>query len=243
MAIDYRQRLYESYVRTHLQKHLPTNLAAIQLRRPQLDHLIRHHFPSNRDATILDIGCGHGALVHFAHQAGYQNMSGVDTSPEQVAAAQNLGIEGVILGDIREMIQTLPSDSQDAIVAYDVIEHLTKDELLALADEVFRILKPGGRWILHIPNAESPFYGSIRHGDFTHEIAFTKESLVQVMTCIGFHGVESFEDRPVPHGLKSTVRLILWQMIHLGLKLYQTIESGNSQGALFTRCITTVAYK
>ena len=37
-----------------------------------------------------------------------------------------------------------------------------------------RALKPGGRWILHTANAESPFYGRVRYGDITHEQAFTQ---------------------------------------------------------------------
>ena len=46
--------------------------------------------PPNRDAAILDIGCGHGAILYALQQAGYHNARGVDGSAEQVQAAARL---------------------------------------------------------------------------------------------------------------------------------------------------------
>lgn len=70
-------------------------------------------------------------------------------------------IEGVEEGDLMNTLASLPPDSQDVIVAFDVIEHFTRSELLAFVDEVRRVLTLGGRWIIHTPNAESPFFGRV----------------------------------------------------------------------------------
>ncbi|PIP43376.1 MAG: methyltransferase, partial [Deltaproteobacteria bacterium CG23_combo_of_CG06-09_8_20_14_all_60_8] len=59
---------------------------------------MRQHFPVDKGVAILDLGCGHGALIHVARELGYRNLRGVDGSPEQVAAARRLGIEGVEAG-------------------------------------------------------------------------------------------------------------------------------------------------
>ena len=39
----------------------------------------------------------------------------------------------------------LADESHDAVITFDVIEHLTKAETLPLVDEVRRVLKPGAR--------------------------------------------------------------------------------------------------
>jgi S1-C subfamily serine protease len=56
------------------------------------------HVPAR--GRILDLGCGHGAIIWAAQRAGYTNVTGVDASPEQVAAAKDLGIAGVRQGDL-----------------------------------------------------------------------------------------------------------------------------------------------
>jgi len=93
---------------------------------------------------VLDLGCGHGALIYFARRAGYTNTRGVDGSPEQVAAARRLGIEGVEEGDLLATLASQADGSLDVVVAFDVIEHFTRDELLGFVDQVQRVLRPGG---------------------------------------------------------------------------------------------------
>jgi predicted TPR repeat methyltransferase len=80
-----------------------------------------HVYPSSTGSlgTILDLGCGHGALVHLARQAGYRNIRGVDVAPEQVAAAKRLGIDEVVQKDLMETLRSLADEAQDCIVAFD----------------------------------------------------------------------------------------------------------------------------
>lgn len=201
------------------------------------------HFPPSRDATILEVGCGYGALLHVARAAGYTNLSGIDGSPEQVAAAATLGIAGVREGDLLTALADLPAESHDAIVAFDVIEHLTKDELVGFTDQVLRVLKPGGRWIIHVPNAASPFFGAVRYGDLTHELAFTSESLAQLVLASGFREVQSYEDRPIPHGLKSWGRAVLWRLLRRLLGFYLMVEVGAANQPILTQNLLAVALK
>lgn len=244
MDRDYRAVLYDRYVSSHLKPDATRDLAAFESRRPYLDRVIRRHFPADRGASILDLGCGHGTLVHLARQAGYVNALGVDTSPEQVAEAKRLGIEGVFQGDVAETLRALPDAAQDVVVAFDLIEHLTKEELLGLADEVWRVLKPGGRWIIHTPNAGSPFFGMVRYGDYTHEQAFTPASIRQLLLASRFGQVHCFEDTPVVHGAKSLARIVVWKAIRLALRLYVAAETGHTGGdVVFTQNFLVVAVK
>ena len=120
----------------------------------------------------------------------------------------------------------LADESHDAVITFDVIEHLTKAETLPLVDEVRRVLKPGARWIIHTINGESPFYGRVLYGDFTHEQAFTRVSIAQLLIASGFSSVKSYDDQPRPHGLKSAVRWLLWKLLRAWRGLVLSVESG-----------------
>jgi len=209
-----------------------------------LRKIIRDHFPNDRSASILDLGCGHGAFLHFIRETQYSDVSGVDCSSQQVAEATRLCIGGIIEGNLMETLRSLPGQSKDVIIAFDVIEHFTKNELLPLVDEVFRVLKKGGTWIIHTPNGESPFGNRMFFWDFTHEMAYTRTSISQLLLSSGFSEVICREDTPIPHGLKSTVRWALWKCFRNALRLYLAAETGaGERECILTQNFLTVAKK
>ncbi len=236
----YRDRIYGSYV--YHNALAPPTIEDLKPRGRHIKRLIRNHFPQDRAAQILDLGCGHGAIIHYAHEAGYKCAKGVDASLLQVEAAVGLGIEGVEHGDLMSYLSNTPKNSQDLVISFDVIEHFAKDEMIFFVDNVYRVLKPSGTWILHTCNAEGLFGSSSRYGDFTHEVGFTQRSMGQLLISSGFCDVMSFEDQPVPHGAKSAVRWILWKGIRQILKLLVLIETG-SGGVIFSQNFLTVARK
>jgi SAM-dependent methyltransferase len=222
----YRERLYRSYLET-MESLPPVTAESLRGCAPYLRAMIRKHFPASRDVDILDLGCGYGAVLYFCRREGFTRVLGVDRSPQQVRTAAQLGIEGVREGDLLDTLTSLPDGSQDVVVAFDVLEHFAKEELLPLCDEVQRVLRPGGRWIIHVPNGESPFHGRIRYGDFTHETIFTRTSLAQVLHAAGFAEVWAFEDKPIVHGLTSLWRRVLWECFRPLLLLYLAVETGS----------------
>ena len=212
--------------------------------REMLRKVVREHFPPSRDAMILDIGCGHGLLVHEARAAGYRNVSGVDASPEQVGFAGRLGITGIRSGDAFETLAGLAPESHDAIVCFDVLEHMTREELFALIEAVHRALRPGGRWIIHTCNAESPFFGRVRYGDLTHEQAFTRASLRQALVGCGFGEVRCFEDAPVPGRSSGTARWIAWKVLRLFfIALLMAESGGDGRRAILSQNLLAIAVK
>lgn len=227
MKAEYRRRIYHQYLSTNHAAAVPATVSALTSRKAYLERIIRSTFPEREDAFILDLGCGYGALVHFARRLGFGRTTGIDGSPEQVAVAADLGIEGVKHGDIWAELSGRTGSSLDAVVCFDVLEHLDRDELVSLADEAFRVLKPGGRWIIHMPNAVSPFFGRIRYGDITHELALTQTSLGQLVFSAGFSGLDCRDDPIAVHGAKSAIRWCLWGVIRLMLIGYLAVETGN----------------
>lgn len=227
-ANEYRDRIYGRYVHSRSVPLVQPGEGGFESRRPYLVAMIRRHFPSDRGAAILDLGCGHGTAIYFAKHAGYTNIRGVDRSPEQVAEAWRLGVTGVSQGDLVETVRASATQSLDLVLTFDVIEHFRRDELLALVDQIHRILQPSGRWIAHTVNAESPFFGRIRYGDVTHEQAFTRTSIGQLLLSSGFKSVACYEDAPVVHGLKSAARYAVWKMARGIMRIYLAAETGST---------------
>lgn len=239
---DYRDRILARYVSTH--KSVSGAAAGLESRRPFLDKFVADHFPPDRQAAILDLGCGHGAVLWAAQRAGYANIAGVDASPEQVAASKELGIHGVRQGDLLESLATAADASLDAIVLFDLYHYFSRGQQMWIADQVLRILKPGGRFLLHVPNGEAPFASRMRYWDFLADFSYTRASLGQLLGTAGFVNVECFEDRPVVHGLKSAVRALLWRCVRLACRLALAAETGETgREAVFSQVMTCVAIK
>jgi len=231
---DFRARLLARYMSTH--SSVSGARDGLERRRPYLERLVGNHFPAPREAAILDLGCGHGAIVWAARNLGYTNVTGIDASPEQVTAARDLGIPGVRQGDLRGTLAKAPAQSLDAIVLYDLFHYFEKDEQMAIADAVHRALKPGGRFILHVPNAEAIFAARMRYWDMLANDAFTRASIAQLLLACDYASVACFEDRPVPHGLKSGIRAALWPGVRGLMRIILAIETGESgRDAIFSQ--------
>jgi 2-polyprenyl-3-methyl-5-hydroxy-6-metoxy-1,4-benzoquinol methylase len=244
MDPEYRNRLYQRYASDRNPLVTPNRLLDLAPRLPYLRRIVERHFPPDRNATILEIGCGHGALIHVARQCGYKNISGIDSSPEQVAIASRLGIGGVSHGDLFGVLRSARDDTIDVVVAFDVFEHLNLAEVLALADEMYRVLRPRGRVIIHTVNGGSPFFGSVLYGDATHEMAFTEESIRQILRSGGFDHVQSYEAGPVPHGIVSSGRVLLWRLLKRLLWLMTVAETGSMlKAGILTRNFVSVGIK
>ena len=83
-----------------------------------LRHVIADHFPADRGARIVDLGCGRGLLVHFARRAGFRDIRGIDLSPQMVEDAQRLDIGGIEQGDALELLAGQAPSSHDAVVSF-----------------------------------------------------------------------------------------------------------------------------
>ncbi|HEX5236414.1 MAG TPA: class I SAM-dependent methyltransferase [Silvibacterium sp.] len=227
-SVPWKERLYDKYVSSGQAGTFAANAEqTFRPRKAYINHLIETYFPKDRSAEILDLGCGHGAFLYFLAKAGYKNASGVDTSPEQITKAHEFGITTAHCRPAFEYIRSLQSESLDMVLLFDILEHLERQELFDLLDEVHRVLRPSGSCLVHVPNGEGVFGMRIRFGDLTHVQAFTQNSARQLLTTVGFSQVHSYEERPVVHGTVSLVRRVLWQLGTLHLRLLFAAETGS----------------
>jgi 2-polyprenyl-3-methyl-5-hydroxy-6-metoxy-1,4-benzoquinol methylase len=96
---------------------------------------------------VLDVGCGRGLLLEQLRRRGW-DVQGTELSEQSAAYPRDvLGIP-VHVGDLADL--AFPADHFDAVVMWHVLEHVP-DPQVVLA-EVARILKPGGIFLVAVPN-------------------------------------------------------------------------------------------
>src|SRR5205814_8494887 len=100
--------------------------------------------PNN--AEILDLGCGSGALLAYLDRRGFSHARGVDISAEQIALAQQRGVNAVRGDALEHLADNLAA--YEVIVAVDVLEHFSRNEDLQLVQLAFEALKPRGRLLV-----------------------------------------------------------------------------------------------
>ena len=230
-----RERLYKAYASQHAQCS-DGEAAALIYRRD-----IRPVLLAPAAGPVLDIGCGQGQLVRLMLDDGYDAM-GIDVSPEQVALAQAAGLDRIHHGDYRDLLDARAGHLA-AVTATDVLEHLTKTEVLDTFNRVVNALIPGGVFVARVPNAASPFGGRIRYGDFTHESSHTALSVRQVAAAVGFAAVAVESCAPIAHGVPSAARVSVWKLVSACCKLALAAETGMLRGHIVTQNLTFTARK
>lgn len=115
-------------------------------------------FPSLLDQklSVLDYGCGDGLMTHyFARLMPQAKIVGVDPSAKSIEAA------GTLFKDIKfDVLEgeklSYDDNSFDLISAAGVFHHIPFEEHEQWFKEVFRVLKPGGRFVLFELNPFNP---------------------------------------------------------------------------------------
>lgn len=238
---DYRQRIYEQYATVFKDRKETFNAAEVKQWGRAYHSYFAGWLPKEKHAPITDLACGHGNLLYHFQTLGYNNLAGVDISTDQVKLARQIAPD-VEENNLLDYLQE-HKDSFALITGLDIIEHLTKDEVLDFLDGCYQALQPGGRLILQTPNAASPFVNVIRYGDFTHELCFEENVLGQLLKLCGFSNVEVREMGPVKSGYswKSSLRYLLWRSVRFCMRLINTIETGSPGPQAWTRVFLITA--
>jgi len=176
-----RHKVYAQYDKHFERRGRFSKTVGVQapLRKPWLPH--------DKSAAILDLGCGIGETLLDLSAAGYANLTGIDTAEVQLdRARESIGGEiDLQQADALEFLQT-HEERYDLIIAYDIIEHFTKDEAIELCDAIFSSLRPGGTFVVKVPNSGCILGLFGRDMDFTHLAGYTDLSLFQLLEATGF---------------------------------------------------------
>jgi SAM-dependent methyltransferase len=224
----------EYYRTTAVRGHAPTP-EHYRFTAAQLQRRLRDWLPRDPNARCLDLACGCGEMLYLLEQEGIAATTGVDLSREELDNARIFVRGRLVHDDVLEFLQGEPDGSYDFVSALNFLEHLPKDKLLAILTEAGRVLAPNGTLVVIVPNAISPFAGTTRHWDLTHEWAFTPNNFRQLAALSGFDAkVELRECRPVAHGFISGVRVIAWALIRTAISAWLLVETADRKGGVYT---------
>ena len=120
----------------------------------RLEMIIRWGMPAGqRTGAVLVDGCGVGMYIK-ALRPYAEMVCGIDIEAEHLSLArQNAPDAGLSLA----MCEALPhpDNAFDLVLSHEVLEHVSDDRLAAA--EMVRVLKPGGRAVIFVPNRLYPF--------------------------------------------------------------------------------------
>jgi SAM-dependent methyltransferase len=121
----------------------------------ELEALARHHIRSG--ARVLDVGCGRGGVLELLWPAAALAV-GLDPDWRSLAGQRTSMPLACGLGE------ALPFASAviDVAVAVWVLEHLPRPEFVL--GEIYRVLRPGGRFLVLTPNVRHPLLWANRAG-------------------------------------------------------------------------------
>lgn len=105
-----------------------------------------------KQPRILDAGCGTGANLAALEQTGFRNAEGFDLSPIALEFCRQRGLTRVREGSITDI--PFPEDSFDIIISCDVVTDAGTENEMTAFEELYRVLKPGGRLFLNLPAHE-----------------------------------------------------------------------------------------
>lgn len=127
---------------------------------------------------IIELGFGNGSFLRFAKDKG-ADVSGTELLPEARAGAIERGVR-VYMADLSDALSE-DIGNFDLIVAFDVMEHFTREQLVALFDTLAALLKPGGHVLARFPNGQSPLGCVPQNGDHTHCLVLSAQLLMQML--------------------------------------------------------------
>lgn len=103
--------------------------------------------------TLVDVGCGSGIFLRYAHQhfSSRWSLTGVEPNSILRKAASIISKEKIVKGALGSL--PFAQNSLDVVTCLDVLEHDT--HLNRNVEKLKRVLKPGGILVIQAPNYKS----------------------------------------------------------------------------------------
>ena len=103
----------------------------------------------DKNSTILDVGCGTGALLARLATLGYKHLSGIDIS------LPTDPVDGITFleHDLDTIATPYPDSAFSLVISVEVFEHV--ENMGTLLRELSRLLAPDGNLLITTPNVHS----------------------------------------------------------------------------------------
>lgn len=186
---------------------------AHELEHKHLDKLLLSDFASVlRDkGEVIDLGCGPGHISAHLAGLGLTRIQGVDISPRMIDQARQL-LPGMRF-EVADMLN-LPfaSDTFSGAIAFYSIVHLTQEEISRCFREAWRVLEPGGHFLLsfHLGDTELHCDLLLDHKVDIDFYFFNSEEIIKKLKEANFKILDAVERHPYPEVEYQSKRCYLW---------------------------------
>lgn len=112
--------------------------------------------PVRSTDTVVDVGCGNGALIHFCARQGAEvcfidrDEARLEKTREKVEASNARGYRAIV-SDCDPI--PLEDNTGDLVICTEVLEHVPDPK--KFLSELIRVTKPGGMLLLTVPDSRS----------------------------------------------------------------------------------------
>jgi len=124
-----------------------------------IDHLIhikRYEWAKDylKDLKVLDNGCGTGYGTYFLAKNNLKEIIGIDISEASIKYAQEkYKAKNLIYKQMNSISLNLRDNYFDAIISFDVIEHIDKKQQKEYLSEIVKVINDKGFLMIGSPNA------------------------------------------------------------------------------------------
>lgn len=183
------------------------------------------------DMRVLDLGCGVGHLLAWLTRHAPATYHGFDLSLNSVRAARATAAVDVSVGDAGRL--PFRDASYDRVICNGSAHHLP--DVPATLRDIRRILRPGGRVVLHEP-VDTAVTGAIRHtlfrqspyespADLSHKDAFTRDAVERALRDAGFAHVHAVASDFLAYPLSGMYMQLPWSRSRRTMRALIGLES------------------
>jgi 2-polyprenyl-3-methyl-5-hydroxy-6-metoxy-1,4-benzoquinol methylase len=181
--------------------------------------------PQQKEAVIVDVGCGAGILLEWLQSKGYSHVSGIDPDQGQIAFCKQLEVQAEHVADSAGWLET--KSGIDLLICKDILEHIPEEQVRAILAAAKQSLKPEGKLYISVPNALASLAPFWLYNDGTHLRSYTESVLGLELARAGFDVVAvGDDDNWAVGGIAGIFRLALRTVFRLVRRLEVVGEFG-----------------
>jgi ubiquinone/menaquinone biosynthesis C-methylase UbiE len=114
-------------------------------------------FEKDHDCKVLDLGCGDGTTeFFFGNWFPKFRITGIDVSPKSIEEALRKNLKNSVFQILDNDTIPFENNSFDIVFVAGVLHHIDEAMQQGIITEIFRVLKPNGRFYLFEHNPFNP---------------------------------------------------------------------------------------
>jgi len=169
---------YNNYKANLINKFIPFN-KQYKIYENYYRKNILNYLPSDKNAKIIDLGCGLGHCLYFLKSNNYTNISGIDLIKENVEFCTLNGFKVRQENIIKYIFSN--NEKVDAFILSNVLEHFSYQEIINIINSLYKFLNKNGRIVIIIPNCNNVYGLATYFSDITHKSPLTEKSFEDLM--------------------------------------------------------------